>query len=162
MAGSSQEGITSGGVSPFGREHVGRPAASAARTFGAGGGVTVSAPHRSWFRVYSETSVKDRSPVLFCCRGRGAGVNIRYLLGLVLASAVLSWLLGFFMVVLARGWNLSRCPRCQSSRIRPSWPRFADGILYRTHISPYRCEACKKRFYKIRGKPALAKAATSD
>jgi len=88
--------------------------------------------------------------MLSCCRGEATGVRIRYLIGLSLALAILGWSLAFFAVVLARGWNVSRCPRCQSSRIRPAWPKFVDGILHRTHISPYRCEACKNRFYRIK------------
>src|SRR5712672_183728 len=103
----------------------------------------------------------DRQVVSYC-RGEATSVSIRYLIGLTLLVAILSWWLVFFIVVLTRGWNVSKCPRCQSSRIRRAWPKFVDGMLNRIHISPCRCEACKNRFYRIRGKRVLTNLATRD
>jgi hypothetical protein len=79
-------------------------------------------------------------------------VRIRYLVGLALAFAILLCCSVFIVVVLTRGWNISRCPHCQSHRIRSSWPTSMDKILYRTYVRPYRCEACQERFYAFKTK----------
>jgi transposase-like protein len=77
-------------------------------------------------------------------------VRIRYAIGLgFVGLASLSWL-ALAIIAMARGRKISKCPRCQSTRIRYSWPRFADKFLYFTNITPYRCEACTRRFYAMK------------
>jgi len=82
-------------------------------------------------------------------------VRIRDLVGLALAFLTSAWCVAFVVfaiVVVARGWNISKCPSCQSNRIRSSCPTSVDKLLYRTNVMPYRCEACQKRFYAIKRK----------
>jgi hypothetical protein len=74
-------------------------------------------------------------------------MRIRYLLLLgTVGVVVLLWLCAF-VAALARGRRVSKCPSCHSDRIRPSWPTIRDKILRVSRITPYRCEACLKRFY---------------
>jgi len=75
-------------------------------------------------------------------------VRIRYI-GLGLGLAVVLWWLTLALAALVRGRNISKCPRCESTRVRPSWPRFVDNFLFPASIKPYRCEVCKKRFYAM-------------
>jgi hypothetical protein len=72
---------------------------------------------------------------------------------LALLVGVLWWITLAVMIVV-RGWNLSKCPYCLSSRIRQAWPRRADRALRYIHVYPYRCESCLKRFYALKRKQA--------
>jgi len=76
-------------------------------------------------------------------------VRIRYI-GLGLALVVVLWWLVLVTIALARGRNISQCPNCESTRIRRSWPRAVDKILFPAYIKPYRCESCNKRFYSLK------------
>jgi transposase-like protein len=76
-------------------------------------------------------------------------VRIRYI-GLGFGLIVVLWWLTAVTIVWARGRKISKCPHCQSSRVRPSWPRLADYILFAAYIRAYRCEACQKRFYAMK------------
>jgi transposase-like protein len=76
-------------------------------------------------------------------------VRIRYV-GLGLALIFVLWWLVLATIALGRGHNISRCPNCESTRIRRSWPRVVDKILFPTYIKPYRCEACNKRFRALK------------
>jgi transposase-like protein len=76
-------------------------------------------------------------------------VRIRYI-GLGLALVVVLWWLTAVTAALARGRNISKCPKCESTRIRRSWPHVADKILFPAYIKPYRCESCQNRFYAIK------------
>ncbi len=77
-------------------------------------------------------------------------MRLSYLIALALGFAVLlSWLTPA-IAGLVRGYNVSTCPRCRSLKIRPSFPKFVDGILNPTHIKPFRCEWCRKRFYAMK------------
>ena len=76
-------------------------------------------------------------------------MRIRYMVLLSLAAVVLTVCL--YVIVLAgfRG-RVSKCPRCRSTRLRPSWPSNIDKFLLSvSHVMPYRCEACLKRFYAL-------------
>lgn len=57
------------------------------------------------------------------------------------------WLSAVTLAVL-RG-KITRCPKCRSKRVRPSWPRIKDKFLP-IFVRPRRCEACRKRFYTAR------------
>jgi hypothetical protein len=81
---------------------------------------------------------------------RGACVRIRYI-GLGLGLVIVLWWLAAVAIASARGRKISKCPHCQSTRVRPSWPRFADYILFPAYIRAYRCEACQRRFYGMKG-----------
>ena len=76
-------------------------------------------------------------------------MRIRYV-GLGLALVFVLWWLVLATIALARGRNISKCPNCESTRIRRSWPRAADKILFPAYIKPYRCEACNKRFRALK------------
>jgi hypothetical protein len=78
-----------------------------------------------------------------------AGVRLSYLIALALSFVVLLPWLRLAVVALVRGYNVSKCPRCRSLRIRPSAFKFMDKILDPTHIKPFRCEWCYKRFYAM-------------
>jgi hypothetical protein len=77
-------------------------------------------------------------------------MRIRYMLLLGLASVALILWLGVFLAALQRGWHVTKCPTCLSDRIRPSWPRMRDKLLRPSLIKPYRCEACRRRFYALK------------
>ena len=53
----------------------------------------------------------------------------------------------FLAAARARHGYKDPCPNCASGRVRPSWPKFRDNLLAGLAIGPFRCEACKKRFY---------------
>jgi len=76
-------------------------------------------------------------------------VRIRYI-GMGLGFVIVLWWLTAVTIASVRGRKISKCPRCRSTRVRRSWPQFVDYILFPVSIRPYRCEACKKRFYAIR------------
>lgn len=76
-------------------------------------------------------------------------MRIRYI-GLGLALVFVLWWLALATIALARGRNISKCPNCESTRIRRSWPHAVDNILFPAYIKPYRCESCKNRFYAIK------------
>jgi hypothetical protein len=76
-------------------------------------------------------------------------VRIRYI-GLGLGLVIVLWWLTAVTIASARGRKISKCPRCQSARVRRSWPRFADYILFPAYVRPYRCEACQGRFYAMK------------
>ena len=52
------------------------------------------------------------------------------------------------ILTLARG--SAKCPYCHSFRIRYSQPTLVDKLLYLIYLRPYRCRACRKRFYAIK------------
>jgi hypothetical protein len=74
-------------------------------------------------------------------------VRIRYIAASLIIIALASWL-SVIVIGLIRG-KVSKCPRCFSKGIRPSWPRLLDKTLPRC-IIPYRCDPCKNRFYARR------------
>ena len=76
-------------------------------------------------------------------------MSIRYI-GLGLALVVVLWWLVLATIALAHGRNISMCPNCESTKIRRSWPRLVDNILFPAFIKPYRCESCRNRFYAIK------------
>jgi len=65
------------------------------------------------------------------------------------AGLVVVLVLGWVFVVLFSilGRRVDLCPACNSTRIRPSWPRFSDAFLSVSSIGAFRCEACLTRFY---------------
>jgi len=76
-------------------------------------------------------------------------VRLSYLIALGLGFVVLFPWLTLAIVALVRGYNVSNCPRCRSLRVRPAFPKFVDKILNPTHIKPFRCEWCHRRFYAM-------------
>jgi len=71
-----------------------------------------------------------------------------YIILVGLATLVFIPWLFVLLAALRRGRRISNCPKCLSDRLRPSWPRMRDKLLLRiSFIRPYRCEACRKRFY---------------
>ncbi len=78
-------------------------------------------------------------------------MRIRYMLLLGIASVALILWLSVFLAALLRGRHVTKCPKCLSDRIRPSWPRMRDKLLRTSSIRPYRCEACWRRFYALSG-----------
>jgi hypothetical protein len=76
-------------------------------------------------------------------------MRIRYMLAIAVAIpmlvALLTWLTA---IVIARSRRrIDRCPICKSNRVRPSWPTIMDKFLWISATTPFRCEACLKRFY---------------
>jgi len=89
--------------------------------------------------------------ILFAARGT-VGMGIRYWIVLGWSAVVLLCWLTLVLLALSRSSKKFKCPNCQSTRIRPSWPGLGDKILYCAFVRPYRCEACRKRFYALKGK----------
>ena len=76
-------------------------------------------------------------------------MRIRYV-GLGFALVIVLWWLTAVTIALVRGRNISKCPNCESTRIRRSWPHTVDNIMLPAYIKPYRCESCQNRFYAIK------------
>ena len=55
-------------------------------------------------------------------------------------------------LALARG--SAKCPYCLSTRVRSSAPILVDKPLYLIYLRPYRCQACRKRFYAMKRRRA--------
>lgn len=64
----------------------------------------------------------------------------------IVAAVVVVWAIVSWIVVARR--NKPRCPSCLRSRFRESWPRPWDRFVL--GALPFRCEACKRRFYVLR------------
>ena len=74
-------------------------------------------------------------------------MRIRYMILSGVASiALIAWLY-VFVVAFARGPRISECPSCRSDRFVQREPRFIDKLLQFSFVTPYRCEACRRRFY---------------
>ena len=73
-------------------------------------------------------------------------MQIRYVIGLGLVIVLCS----LTMIVLALTRGSAKCPYCLSTRVRSSTPTFVDKLLYLVYLRPYRCQACRKRFYAIK------------
>lgn len=73
-------------------------------------------------------------------------MRIRYILAIaVVIPTMVTWLIA---IIIARSrQRIDRCPSCKSNRVRPSWPTIIDKFLWISQSSPFRCEACLKRFY---------------
>lgn len=73
-------------------------------------------------------------------------VRIRYMLAIAVAiPTIVTWLIANLIARSRR--RIDRCPKCKSNRVRPSWPAIRDKFLFISATSPFRCEACLKRFY---------------
>jgi hypothetical protein len=73
-------------------------------------------------------------------------MRIRYMLAIAVAiPTIVTWLTAI-LIARSRG-RISRCPVCKSNRVRPSWPKMMDAFFWISAASPYRCEACLKRFF---------------
>jgi hypothetical protein len=77
-------------------------------------------------------------------------MRIRYLLALALGTVILLWWLSVFLSAYIRRRAGSKCPCCQSARLRPSWPKLRDKLLSYSALRPIRCESCQKRFYVLK------------
>ena len=53
----------------------------------------------------------------------------------------------FALAILTLARGSAKCPYCHSSKVRYSQPTLADKLLYLIYLRPYRCRACRKRFY---------------
>jgi hypothetical protein len=73
-------------------------------------------------------------------------VQIRYVIGLGLVIVLCS----LTMIVIALTRGSAKCPYCLSTRVRSSTPTLADKLLYLIYLRPYRCQACRKRFYAMK------------
>ena len=74
-------------------------------------------------------------------------MQIRYIwLGFGLVIALCS--LTVIVIALARG--SAKCPYCLSTRVRSSTPTLVDKPLYLIYLRPYRCQACRVRFYGMK------------
>ena len=51
------------------------------------------------------------------------------------------------LAILALARGTAKCPYCHSPRVRYSRPTLVDKFLYFIYLKPYRCRACRKRFY---------------
>ena len=74
-------------------------------------------------------------------------MQIRYIwlgFGLVIVFCLLT----VIVIALARG--SAKCPYCLSTRVRSSTPTLVDKPLYLIYLRPYRCQACRKRFYAMK------------
>ena len=101
------------------------------------------------FRFHGTRKVRPRQDTRSML-GLKRAMRIRYLILLSVASiALIAWLY-VFVVAFVRGRRISECPRCRSDRVRPAWPRLVDKLLRFSFVTPYRCEACRRRFYARR------------
>jgi len=73
------------------------------------------------------------------------GIHRLVFLGLAVAGVAC---LTLVILTLARG--SAKCPYCFSPRVRSSRPTLVDKLLNLIYVSPYRCQACRKRFYARR------------
>ena len=78
-------------------------------------------------------------------------MRIRYMIlaGMLAVTAIafIAWLISVCLAI--RRGQPSTCPRCDSHRIRPSWPTLLDRVLP-PFVCAYRCEFCQKRYFALR------------
>jgi hypothetical protein len=79
-------------------------------------------------------------------------VQIRHVIGLGFGLVIVFCLSTIIAIALARG--NAKCPNCLSSRVRSSTPTPVDRLLYLIYLRPYRCQACRKRFYAMKRRRA--------
>jgi transposase-like protein len=82
-------------------------------------------------------------------------MEIRDLVFLGLDVAGVACLTLVFFIV-ARG--SAKCPYCRSARVRSSFPTAVDKLLRFIYLKPYRCQACRKRFYARRRRRVMSSA----
>ena len=70
------------------------------------------------------------------------GIRDLVFLGLVVVGVAC---LALVILALARG--SAKCTYCHSASVRSSKPTVIDRPLYLIYLRPYRCQACRKRFY---------------
>src|SRR5580704_3320639 len=51
------------------------------------------------------------------------------------------------MAILALARRIAKCPHCYSTKVRHSRPTLVEKFLCLVYLRPYRCRACRKRFY---------------
>ena len=54
------------------------------------------------------------------------------------------------LAILTLARSSVKCPYCLSTRVRSSTPTPVDKPLYLIYLRPYRCRACRKRFYAMK------------
>ena len=65
----------------------------------------------------------------------------------IMGMVLLGW--GFVALILTPSRTPGQlCPHCGSARVRGSWLRALDRCLI--WLKPFRCEACLKRFYRLK------------
>jgi quercetin dioxygenase-like cupin family protein len=86
----------------------------------------------------------------------GRDPTLVILLSIVTAGGVVAVAIGLaviFKLLAALRYRPSgkQCPRCHSSDLRPSWPSgILDMLLRAFSCFPYRCRACRFRYYRFR------------
>jgi hypothetical protein len=73
------------------------------------------------------------------------GLSNLFFLGL---AVLLLGCLTLLVLALTRG--SSKCPHCECPKVRPSFPTLVDKLLSFLYLRPYRCHACRSRFYAKR------------
>ena len=53
--------------------------------------------------------------------------------------------LALVIMLLAR--SSAKCPHCHSTKVRYSQSTLVEKFLYLIYLRPYRCRACRERFY---------------
>ena len=51
------------------------------------------------------------------------------------------------LAILALTRGSAKCPHCHSTKVRNSQSTLVEKVLYLIYLRPYRCRACRKRFY---------------
>jgi hypothetical protein len=93
-------------------------------------------------------------PALSRLSPRAVAVGLAF--GIIVVPAAI-WALSMLLVIPASR-EQGRCPHCHSPRIRASWPRMSDKILW--WLRWFRCEACLRRFHILK-RTAKASAAAA-
>ena len=75
-------------------------------------------------------------------------MQIRHLIGLGFGLVIVLCLFTMIAIALVRG--SAKCPYCLSTRVRSSTPTLVDKPLFLIYLRPYRCQACRKRFYAMK------------
>ena len=67
-------------------------------------------------------------------------------IALICALPVICWA-ALLLLATVRG-KVSKCPNCFSTRTRTALRGIQDNFLP-GFVSPFRCESCRKRFYRL-------------
>jgi hypothetical protein len=78
-------------------------------------------------------------------------VAIGVLVALGIVFLVLMGLVLFKFSAAMRYRSVEKCPSCGGPDVRPSWPSgFVDMLLEVCSCAPFRCRACRFRYYRFR------------
>jgi hypothetical protein len=81
-------------------------------------------------------------------------ISLRHLAALILTLVFVA-ITGFGVIrAAAHSWSLPICWRCGASKVRRSGSYSAiDALVKFLFLVPYRCRACRSRFYGLRVHP---------